>query len=50
MYLQTIIHVPEAVTGLIGAALIGISLWASIRYNRLEETSSAEADQAVAAE
>ena len=27
-------HIPEAVTGLIGAILIGLSLWWSVRYNR----------------
>lgn len=34
MFLKTLIHVPEAVTGLIGAGFIGLSLWDSIRYNR----------------
>jgi hypothetical protein len=34
MYFQTLFHIPEAITGLGGAALIGISLWSSIRYNR----------------
>jgi hypothetical protein len=28
-------HLPETVTGLIGAVLIGASLWWSVRYNRL---------------
>jgi uncharacterized protein len=36
MYFQTLIHIPEVITGLGGAALIGISLWSSIRYNRRE--------------
>jgi hypothetical protein len=27
-------HVPEALTGLVGAVLIGLSLWWSIRQNR----------------
>ncbi|MXP46768.1 DUF475 domain-containing protein [Altererythrobacter luteolus] len=27
-------HIPETITGLIGAALIGLSLWWSIRHNR----------------
>ena len=27
-------HIPETITGLIGAVLIGISLWWSVRYNR----------------
>ncbi len=34
MYVQTIYHVPEVITGLGGAALIGIALWSSIRWNR----------------
>ncbi|AMY69328.1 DUF475 domain-containing protein [Frigidibacter mobilis] len=34
MYVQTIFHVPEVITGLGGAALIGIALWSSIRWNR----------------
>jgi hypothetical protein len=34
MYVQTLVHIPEVVTGLGGALLIGISLWSSIRYNR----------------
>jgi hypothetical protein len=34
MYFQTLMHIPEVITGLGGAALIGISLWSSIRYNR----------------
>lgn len=32
MYAQALTHIPEAVTGLAGAALIGISLWSSIRH------------------
>ena len=27
-------HIPETITGLIGAALIGLSLWWSIRHNK----------------
>ncbi len=34
MYVQTMFHIPEVITGLGGATLIGISLWSSIRYNR----------------
>ena len=34
MYLQTLIHIPEAFTGLVGAALVGLGLWSSIRWNR----------------
>ena len=34
MFLQSFVHIPEVITGLGGAALIGISLWSSIRWNR----------------
>ena len=34
MLLSAKFHIPETITGLIGAALIGISLWWSIRHNR----------------
>ncbi|MEM6907540.1 MAG: DUF475 domain-containing protein [Pseudomonadota bacterium] len=33
-------HIPETITGLIGASLIGLSLWWSIRHNRAEQVSS----------
>ncbi|MCP8895937.1 DUF475 domain-containing protein [Shinella daejeonensis] len=36
MYCQTLVHIPEVITGLGGAGLIGISLLSSIRYNRRE--------------
>jgi uncharacterized protein len=34
MYAQAIVHIPEVLTGLGGAALIGFSLWSSVRWNR----------------
>ena len=34
MFGGTIVHIPEVFTGLIGAALIGLSLWSSISYNK----------------
>ena len=34
MYVQSLVHIPEVITGLGGAALIGVSLWSSIRWNR----------------
>lgn len=34
MYAQTLVHIPEVITGLGGAGLIGVSLWSSIRWNR----------------
>ncbi|MFV0383745.1 DUF475 domain-containing protein [Paracoccus sp. (in: a-proteobacteria)] len=36
MYAQSLFHIPEVVTGLGGAALIGLSLWSSIRSNRAD--------------
>jgi hypothetical protein len=38
MYVQTLMHIPEVITGLGGAALIGISLLSSIRYNKRNGT------------
>lgn len=37
MFLGTLIHIPEAITGFIGAGFIGLSFWSSIRHNRLRE-------------
>lgn len=34
MLLSAHIHIPETITGLIGAVLIGLSFWWSLRYNR----------------
>jgi hypothetical protein len=34
MMVGTVADVPEAITGLIGAAFIAVSLWSSVRYNR----------------
>lgn len=34
MFVQTLAHIPEVITGLLGAGLIGLSLVASIRYER----------------
>ena len=34
MLLSARFHIPETITGLIGAVLIGLSLWWSIRHNR----------------
>lgn len=36
MYVQTLFHIPEVITGLIGAAFIGLALWSSLRHNRIE--------------
>ena len=34
MFLKTVMHVPEMVTGLIGAGFIVWAFWSSVRYNR----------------
>lgn len=34
MYINTFAHIPEVITGLIGAVLIGLSFWSSVRWNR----------------
>lgn len=34
------VHVPEVVTGLLGAAVIGVALWHSIRANKAEATNA----------
>ena len=35
MYVQALVAIPEVVTGLFGAGLIGVALWSSVRWNRL---------------
>jgi len=35
MYAQSLVHVPEVLTGLVGAVTIGLALWSSIRFNRV---------------
>jgi hypothetical protein len=40
MFCQAFVHIPEVITGLIGAAFIGVSFWSSVRHNRLEAGSS----------
>lgn len=42
MFLNTVIHIPELITGLIGAGLIGLALWSSILYNRRGDVEQAE--------
>jgi uncharacterized protein len=34
MFVQSLVHIPEVITGLGGATLIGISLWSSIHWNQ----------------
>lgn len=35
MFLNTVIHIPEVATGAIGATFIGLSVWASVRWKKL---------------
>jgi hypothetical protein len=37
------VHIPETITGLIGAILIGSSLWWSVRTNKGEAVAAKEA-------
>lgn len=50
MYCQTLVHIPEVITGLGGAGLIGISLWSSIRYNRKERAEELRRERETLAE
>lgn len=34
MYCNTFVHIPEVITGVIGAVLIGLAFWSSVRWNR----------------
>lgn len=43
MFLKTVAHVPEVVTGLIGAGFIGLSFLSSVRHNRRTRASDADA-------
>ncbi len=43
MLLSAKYHIPETVTGLIGAILIGVSLWWSVRHNRRNPDAELEA-------
>ena len=38
MFAQSIIEVPETITGAIGAIIIGLSLFSSVRYNKKEQS------------
>jgi hypothetical protein len=44
MLLSARYEIPETITGLIGAVLIGLSLWVSVRYNRAHPDDVAEAE------
>jgi hypothetical protein len=42
MFGQTLGHIPEVITGLLGAGFIGVALWSSIRWNRLHSGAASE--------
>lgn len=42
MFAQTMWHVPEVITGLLGAGFIAVSLWSSLRFNRLAALAAAD--------
>lgn len=42
MYLNTFVHIPEVITGVIGAVLIGLAFWSSVRWNRANGGSQPE--------
>ena len=44
MYVQTLVHIPEVITGLGGASLIGVALWSSIRWNKAHAQDAPMAD------
>ncbi|MEN7536392.1 DUF475 domain-containing protein [Aurantiacibacter flavus] len=44
MLLSALVHIPEVFTGLIGATLIGFSLWWSVRFNRRHGAVPGEAE------
>jgi uncharacterized protein len=45
MFIQAFAHIPEAVSGLVGAAVIGFSLWSSIRHNRKQLAKAFEGEE-----
>ncbi len=42
MYLNTFAHISEVITGLIGAVLIGLSFWSSVRWNKKHAAENPE--------
>jgi hypothetical protein len=40
MFLQTFVHIPEAVVGLLGAVMIGLAFLSSLRHNKAEQHQS----------
>jgi hypothetical protein len=48
MFVGTVVHVPEAVTGLVGAVLIGAAFWSSVRYRRTSAAALSASPEASA--
>jgi uncharacterized protein len=44
MLVSAVVHIPETITGLIGAILIGLSLWWSVRHQRAEKAANPAPD------
>lgn len=44
MLVSAVFHIPETITGLIGAILIGLSFWWSLRHQRAERRASGAPD------
>lgn len=44
MLISAKFHIPETITGLIGAILIGLSFWWSVRYNRRDNANTMQND------
>lgn len=42
MYLNTFAHISEVITGLIGAVLIGLAFWSSVRWNKAHAAENPE--------
>jgi hypothetical protein len=43
MFASVLYEIPEVVTGLVGALLIGLSVWSSVRFNRANPEAASEA-------
>jgi hypothetical protein len=48
MYAQTLTHIPEVIVGLFGAALIGLSVWSSVRWKKANPEAEVETTAAAA--
>ena len=44
MFASVKVHIPEVVTGLVGAVLIGLAFWSSVRWNRAHRDADGSRD------